>query len=162
MSTTPRGRAAPTRFALIRLLVTLAGPPPYGGDWSVHDLLPGGTPSHTGTGSSRSPEGVCAARCERAPLLTQFPPPPYSGPAAAATCLLWCGAGWLPDSGTGPPARLITTPPPLSPRGLTHTKSTKAQGRKRQDASTAVRSSNNSVVPPPSRLMSLAGEEHIS
>jgi hypothetical protein len=50
-----------------------------GGDWSVHDLLPGGTPSHTGTGSSRSPEGVCAARCRTRAA-------PYTSPSSA---LIW-------------------------------------------------------------------------
>jgi hypothetical protein len=78
-STTPRGRAHRRDSHSFGFSWHWQVRRHQGGDWSVHDLLPGGTPSHTGTGSSRSPEGVCAARCRTRAA-------PYTSPSSA---LIW-------------------------------------------------------------------------
>ena len=87
-----------------------------------------------------APKGSALSRCERAPLLTQAPPLPYPGPAAAATCLLWCGAGWLPDSGAEPPCPAHHHAPAPEPPWLETNGNTKAHGGKtgRQYRSTVV------------------------
>ena len=131
-----------------------------GGDSGIHDYPRAVLRPMRGRDHRAAPRGLRRAVRARAA--------PYTSPSSALIWSCSCSdlssvvrcrvATRLRNRATSPAHHHAPAPEP--PWLDTHEKH--KSGRKRQDASTAVRSSNNSVVPPPSRLMSLAGEEHIS